>query len=220
MSATELVLVRHGETAWNRARRIQGHIDIALNEVGHQQAWRTGRRLALEPIAGIVSSDLARARQTAAAIAQACGLPVEIDLRLRERAFGAFEGRDHAEIERDCAADYARWKAREPDFALPGGGESLSEFQARVEQVLGELAERFSGARVVVVTHGGVLDAAYRMGSGLALTAPRTFDLLNASLNRLHRVGGRFQLGSWADVSHLSASLDDVEPDARRARNG
>ena len=220
MSATELVLVRHGETAWNRARRIQGHTDIALNELGHQQAQRTGRRLARESISAVVSSDLSRAHQTASAIAQACGLPVQSDARLRERAFGAFEGRDHAELQRDWAADYARWKAREPDFVLPGGGESLSQFQLRIEQVLYELAERHIGARVVVVAHGGVLDAAYRMGSGLALTAPRTFDLLNASVNRLHYVGARFELGGWGDVSHLSASLDDVEPNARLARNG
>lgn len=213
-AATELVLVRHGETAWNRARRIQGHIDIELNDVGHRQARRAGRRLATEPIAAIISSDLLRARQTADAIAQACRLPIEIDARLRERAFGAFEGRGHAELQRDCAADYARWRSREPDFALPGGGESLAGFQQRVEQVLHEITERHAGARVVVVTHGGVLDAAYRIGSGLAITAPRTVDLLNASLNRLRRVQGRFELAGWADVAHLAETLDDIDPPA------
>ena len=211
MSVTELVLVRHGETTWNRARRIQGHIDIALSELGVQQAQATARKLATERVAAIISSDLTRAYQTARTIGQACGLPVAIDARLRERALGAFEGRTHAELQRDHADDYARWKAREPDFVLPGRAESLAAFQARVEQVLAELAAAHPNARIVVVTHGGVLDAARRIGGAMPLTAPRTFDLPNASLNRLRYADGRFEVLDWADVAHLGASLDDVE---------
>ena len=101
-----------------------------------------------------------------------------------------------------------------PDFALPGGGESLRALHARVASVLRELASRHPGQTVVAVTHGGVLDIAYRLATGLPLEAPRSHDLLNASLNRVAWDDGAFSLIAWADVAHLDDALDDVE--ARR----
>ena len=211
-AGTELILVRHGETDWNRAQRIQGHTDIALNETGLRQARAVARRLAAERIDAVVSSDLLRARQTAEAIAQACKLEPVLEARLRERAFGAFEGCTHAQLQRERPRDYARWKAREPDFDLPMGGESLATLQARIDRVLRELAARYAGRRIVAVAHGGVLDAARRLTGELPLQAPRAFDLLNASINRLRVAHGRFEVAGWADVAHLQSSLDDVEP--------
>lgn len=218
---TELVLIRHGVTAWNRERRFQGQIDIGLDEEGLAQAALTGRRLAAWQVDAVYASDLTRARQTAEPIAAARRLPMRIEPRLRERHYGSFEGRTHEELERLQADAWRRWRQREPDFALPGGGESLRAFHARVAAALGDLARAHPGQTVVAVTHGGVLDIAYRIATGMPLEAPRGHDLLNASLNRIRWNGSAFSLLAWADVAHLTASreapLDDVE--ARRRRD-
>lgn len=212
---TTIILVRHGVTDWNQERRFQGQIDIPLNDEGRRQAEATGRRLGAESgrerIAAIHSSDLSRAAQTAEPIARALGLPVLHDASLRERHYGDFEGRTHDEIASELADAWQRWRAREPDFVLPGGGESLRGFHERVEGALLSLAARYPSATVVAVAHGGVLDCAYRIAAGLPLDAPRGHDLLNASLNRIVFDGRRFRLLDWADVAHLDEALDDVE---------
>lgn len=210
-AVTELLLLRHGVTAWNRLRRFQGHIDIPLDEDGHRQARLAASRLADEPIAAVYTSDLSRAVQTAEPIAQALGLQLRIEPELRERHYGVFEGMDHASIEREHPDAYRRWRAREPDFPLPGGGETLRTFSARIEAALHRLVVHHPGERVVAVTHGGVLDCVYRIASGLDISAPRGHELLNASLNRVVWDGQRFRLRDWADVAHLESSLDDVE---------
>lgn len=96
---TRLLLLRHGETAWNAETRIQGQLDIALNERGLWQAERLAQALAGEDLAAVYSSDLLRAHATAAALARHHGLPVLADAALRERGFGRFEGLTYAEIE-------------------------------------------------------------------------------------------------------------------------
>jgi probable phosphoglycerate mutase len=214
--STTIVLVRHGVTDWNRVRRFQGQIDIPLNEEGHRQAALTGQRFAADPardrVSAVYTSDLTRAAQTAAPIAQALGLELRVDPALRERHYGGFQGLTHDELEHgELSGAFRRWRAREPDFELPGGGESLRVFHRRVEQVLAALAARHAGAMVVAVAHGGVLDCAYRIAAGLPLDAPRGHDLLNASLNRIAFDGERFSLIDWADVAHLDDALDDVE---------
>lgn len=207
----EIVLVRHGVTAWNLDRRFQGQLDTPLAEAGLAQAVKTSLRLADWPIAAVYASDLLRARQTAEPIAARLGLPLRLEPRLRERHYGLFEGMTYEEIARGHAEAYRRWREREPAYALPGGGESLLDLHARVEPALRELALRHAGRSVVAVTHGGVLDCAYRIATGLAIDAPRTHDLLNASLNRIAWDGTRFRLVGWADAAHLAESLDDVE---------
>ena len=207
----ELVLVRHGVTAWNKDRRFQGQIDIPLDDEGRAQAALAGARLAGERVDAVYSSDLGRAWQTAQAIAEASGLALRAAPGLRERHYGAFEGCTHDEIRRDQPDAFARWHAREPDYVLPGGGESLASFHGRVLAALRELAIRHAGQRVVAVTHGGVLDCAYRIATGLSLTAPRRHDLLNASLNRIAWDGTAFSVVRWADVEHLAGAEDDLE---------
>lgn len=217
-AVTELVLVRHGETAWNRDRRIQGHLDTPLNDEGLRQARAAARRLAAdarrtraagEAPPALVASDLQRCRQTAEPIAAALGVEPSFDARLRERNFGVFQGRTYAEILRDDAARAARWQARDPDLEIEGG-ESLRVFARRVEDALASLAAAHAGRTLVVVTHGGVLDVVNRLARGLALEAPRDFEIANASLNRLRFDGDRFALVAWGEVSHWRDALDEL----------
>lgn len=202
--------MRHGITAWNRERRFQGQIDVPLDTQGLEQARRTARRLASWPVAAVYTSDLLRARQTAEAIAAAHALEIRVEPRVRERHYGRFEGQTYDEIERADALSWRRWRAREPDFALPGGGETLLELHARVENALVDLARRHHGDTVVVVTHGGVLDCAFRVATGMRIDAPRTHELVNASLNRIAWDDGAFTLLAWADAQHLDEAVDDV----------
>lgn len=207
---TELLLIRHGVTSWNRERRFQGQTNIPLDEEGHRQARRVAAALAASRTAAVYASDLSRAWETARPVADALGLPLRAEPGLRERHYGAFEGRSIDELERDWAQDFARWRAREPDFPLPGGGESLRALQARVEAALIALARRHAGERVIAVTHGGVLDCAYRIATGLGIAEPRKHELLNASINRIAFDEGGFRLIAWGDVAHLGRSDDDV----------
>ncbi|MET3497540.1 histidine phosphatase family protein [Variovorax boronicumulans] len=209
--ATRLIAVRHGETAWNVDTRIQGHIDIGLNDTGLWQARSAGQALADEPIAAIYASDLSRAWQTAQHIAAPHGLAVQPEPRLRERAFGHMEGMSFAEIEATLPEDAKRWRERDPEFE-PVGGESLLTFRDRVTGVAAELAARHPGELVVLVAHGGVMDVLYRAATRLALQAPRTWLLRNAAINRLLWTPEGFSLVGWSDTAHLTAddTLDEA----------
>jgi broad specificity phosphatase PhoE len=110
--ATRVCLIRHGQTAWNAATRVQGHLDIGLDATGQAQAERLGAALADEGLDAIYSSDLARAYGTALAVARRLGLAVQTDTRLRERAFGRFEGQTHADIAQRWPEAAARWRQR------------------------------------------------------------------------------------------------------------
>lgn len=211
--ATEIILIRHGVTAWNRERRFQGQIDIPLDDEGRLQAMQLARALGSEPLAAVYSSDLSRARQTAEPLARALGQKLILETGLRERFYGAFEGRTWDELQRDHAEDFSRWRAREVDFELPGSGESLRVLQDRVAVTLRSLAERHPGEKLAAVSHGGVLDCAYRIATGLGIGEPRQHELLNASVNRIRYDGGSFQLISWADVVHLRGADDAIEAD-------
>ena len=210
---TELIMIRHGVTAWNKERRFQGQIDIPLDDEGLRQAQLLGQSMAGAALAAVYASDLTRARQTAEPLASALGLPVVAEPGLRERHYGDFEGCTWDELQREHAADFARWRAREPDFSLPGGGETLLALHDRVEATMRALAARHPGASVVAVTHGGVLDCAYRIATGLGMREPRQHDLLNASINRIVFDGERFSLVGWADVAHLRQADDAIEGD-------
>jgi probable phosphoglycerate mutase len=211
MQVTRIIAVRHGETAWNRDTRIQGHTDIALNATGQWQARQLARALAQEPLAAIYSSDLQRAQATAQAVAEATGAPLHLDAGLRERGFGAFEGRSFADIEASLPEQARRWRQREPDYA-PEGGETLLQLRARVHAATEGIAARHPGALLLLVAHGGVLDVLYRAATRQSLQAPRTWQLTNTAINRLLWTPGHgLSLVGWADTGHLEqASRDET----------
>lgn len=187
MATTQILFIRHGETAWNRIKRIQGHIDIPLADSGLAQAQRLAVRLARETRDGarvdaIYSSDLMRAQQTAQPAADALGLPLVLRAGLRERAYGIFQGHDSTEIEARFPDAYAAWQTRDPGFE-PEGGESQRAFYHRVLHALEPIVAAHPGGRIACVAHGGVLDCVYRFANGLDLAAPRNYQLLNTSIN-------------------------------------
>lgn len=209
MEFTRILAIRHGETTWNQDRRLQGQLDIPLNERGHWQAARAAAVLRAEPIAAVYSSDLARAHQTAGAIAAALGLEVRSHTGLRERHFGDFQGKTWTELEVDEPEAARAWRTRVPDFAPRGGGETLLQLRERIAAAFDEIAARHRGKQIVVVAHGGVLDMVYRLATGLELQAPRTWTVENAAINRLLWTPAGLNLVGWADSGHLDEAGDD-----------
>ena len=203
---TELILIRHGETDWNLQGRFQGQIDVPLNATGQRQAALTAERLAREGLRfdAFYCSDLLRTRQTAAPAAARLALAAAPDAGLREQHFGVLEGLSFDEVRARHPELLAAWLRHDPDYALPEG-ESVRAFHARVVDALRTLAERHAGARLAVVTHGGVLDMVYRTVHALPLVGPRVCPIPNAGLNRLRlRDGGRFEIVGWADDAHVA----------------
>ena len=207
--ATRIIAIRHGETAWNVDNRIQGQLDIPLNDTGRWQARRLAQAVVDENIAAVYSSDLLRACETAREVAQACGLPIIGDVGLRERGFGEFEGFTWKEIEERWPVESDRWRKRDPDFA-PAGGEPLREFYARSVAAATRCAAAHPGQTIALVAHGGVMDCLYRAASRIDLQAPRSWQLGNASVNRLLYTPEGFTLIGWSDTFHLEGdSLDE-----------
>jgi probable phosphoglycerate mutase len=202
MNATRIIAIRHGETAWNVDTRIQGQLDIPLNTVGRWQASRVAQALAEESIQAIYASDLLRAWETAGAIAQATGLPLQANEGLRERGFGDFQGKTFAEIEALWPDQSRQWRARHPEWAPPGG-ESLIALRARIVAAASELAARHLGEQIVLVAHGGVMDVLYRAATGQPEQAPRSWQLGNAAINRLLWTPQGFTVVGWSDTRHL-----------------
>jgi probable phosphoglycerate mutase len=199
---TQLLFIRHGETDWNRQQRFQGQIDVPLNATGHQQAARLGARLAAAPLDLLVSSDLRRARDTAAPLATAWVQTPILMPGLREQSFGVLEGLDVATIQARHPELWARWLDHQADFALPGG-ESLRAFHARVLAAVHELTGAHAGRRIAVVTHGGVLDMLWRSAHGLPLDGLRQCEIPNTGLNQLRWLNGSLLIDQWADAAHL-----------------
>jgi len=209
MSATTLVLVRHGETAWNAEGRVQGQTDVPLNEVGRAQAEALVRVLAAEDFGAIYSSDLVRVRETARPTARALGLEVNLDAGLRERHYGMFETLTYVECRERFPAEFERFRAKELEFDF-GSGESLQAFYARALASVGVIAARHAGEAVLVFTHGGVLEMLYREATERGLRSARDFEIPNAAINRFEFATGRWRLRGWADCAHLEAALDDL----------
>jgi len=213
--ATRILLIRHGETAWNAERRLQGHLDIDLNAEGQRQAALLAAALAAEPLDLVVSSDLARARQTAEAVAGPRGMAVAIDARLRERGYGGFEGLLYSEIEARFPDAFARWQARDVDAPLPPGrnvGETFRQFFDRATGAILALGAAHPGRTLALVAHGGVLECAYRLARKLPLETPRDFTVFNASINRFVLHDGALVLQSWGEVAHLRPAVLDELP--------
>lgn len=196
---TELYLVRHGETDWNAARRIQGSTDIPLNDTGRDQARRTGRLLSARWWDAVISSPLSRAHETATLIANEIGAaaPESLDA-IAERRYGAAEG-----------LDYRTLDERFPKGAHVPGRESRPQVAARVMPALMALAERRREQKLVVVTHGAVIRTVLNT---VEPTSPALLGvpITNGSVHSFRYAEGGLQLVSFDDP----IDRESVDPDA------
>jgi 2,3-bisphosphoglycerate-dependent phosphoglycerate mutase len=169
--ATTLLLARHGETDWNREQRWQGHADPGLNATGRRQAAELAERLESSPIAAVYSSDLARARETAAIVASRLGLAASLDARLREVDVGEWSGLTSADVELRYPAAFERRRLGGTGWEQ---GETYESMAARVVEALREIAHTHPEGRVLVVTHGGPMAAIWVAAGGERLDWQRT----------------------------------------------
>jgi broad specificity phosphatase PhoE len=185
---TRVFLVRHGQTEWNATGRLQGHSDSQLSERGRAQAQAIAARLSREQIHAVYASDLSRASDTAAPIAEAHGLDTRILPALREISYGQWEGQTQAELERNFPEVWQEYHVRRRlDYAVPGG-ESWRAVFARVTAALEQILQDHHGPdeAVVLVGHGGSLRIPVLHALGAPLDALRRIPILgNASLSRL-----------------------------------
>jgi probable phosphoglycerate mutase len=209
---SRLVVVRHGETEWNVAGRIQGHTDSPLTAAGRAQAEAIGARLEKESFDRLVSSDLGRAWQTAEAIARRTGHEIVANPRIRERHFGVGEGLTYDEVDARWPDGFSRTRQTDPDYVIPGG-ESRRQLYERIRDEFEALARDAAGGCHAVVCHGGVLAILYRHIHGIPVGEPRAIPIPNASYNALRHERGRWIVEAWGDTAHLAGVGDvRVEP--------
>jgi len=207
---TELIVLRHGETEWNKIGTQQGQLDTDLSELGIAQATAAAEALAGEEIDSLYSSDLGRAMQTAEIIAERIGLQIQTDQRLRERHLGIMQGLTMAQFAQEHPAEYAKLNGGDPDYVI-GDGESIRQRYQRNIECGDDLAAANPGKRLLLVAHGGVLNSFFRRATGQDIASQRRFSLLNASMNTISIHAGQWRLERWGDTHHLGgmATTDD-----------
>lgn len=201
-----LLLLRHGRTAWNAESRFQGQLDIDLDDEGRAQAECAAELLARLRPDLLVSSDLRRAGDTAAALARRTNLPVTYDARLRETYAGAWQGLTRAELDVQFTEDRASWRAGS-DVRAGVDGERRSEVGARMAAALLDHSERLApGGLLVASTHGGSASSALHVMLGI----PRASWPVLSGLSNCHwsLLGERYG-GGWVLLEHNAGSLPE-----------
>ena len=206
----KLLLVRHGETDWNAARRFQGHTDIPLNQRGQRQAEAVARILEAECIDRVHTSDLARACDTATPIALTAGCPIEADCRWREIDFGAWEGLTYGEIQLRDPEDLAAWQTN-PNQTAPPGGETLEQVTHRVKLAWRDIWVERSDCARVLVAHGGPLRLCLCLALGLTPASHWQFALAPGSISELNVFESGAILTRLNDTHHLREASDGGE---------
>lgn len=197
-----LVFIRHGSSTWNDERRIQGQLDPPLSDKGREQAKRLAERLQGSSVEALYSSDLRRARETAEAVGECVGRPPELWPELREVALGEWEGLKREEIVARYPEEWSRWASR-PSWDIVPGGEGTEVFEGRVGAAIDRLAERHPTGRVLVVTHGGVIQVALLRVVGRSSNGLFPFTIDNTSLTVLQGSRERLVVGRVNDTCHL-----------------
>ena len=211
-SPARLVLVRHGQSTWNREHRIQGQLDPPLSDQGQRQAELLGRRLAGRRWAGFYASDLKRAFETATIIGRSIGVAPEAMQSLREVYLGEWEGLRTEELAARFPDAWAAW-TDEPDWDLVPGGESAALFEARVSSAIEEVLGRHPHGDVLLVTHGGVIQVALHRVLGRGSRGLFPFKVQNASLSLIEKRDGKLVIAGVNDIAHLEPALA-AEPGA------
>jgi probable phosphoglycerate mutase len=201
-----LLLVRHGQSTWNREHRIQGQLDPPLSDEGRRQAERVAQRFSGRRLAGFYTSDLKRAAQTAEAIQAVTGVSPEPMAGLREIYLGEWEGLRTEQLAERFPGNWASWN-EEPDWDLVPGGEGGALFETRVTAALESILERHQHGDVVAVTHGGVIQVVLHRVLGRASRGLFPFKIQNASISVIEKREHRLIIGGVNDTSHLEPAL-------------
>ena len=210
-TTTSVTLIRHGETEWNLSGRWQGHADSPLSERGVAQAEALGKRMKSDDFDFFYSSDLGRAMHTSRLVGGPSGWEVIPREDLRERDLGVLEALTTEEMLESEAEIYRSFRNDGPEY-VPPGGESFKQFCDRCSKAVEAIALAHEGAKIGIVTHGGVLGALFRYVLNVPLEKERNFVLLNCSLNRIEKKDNVWNLVSWGDIAHLEGMdcLDDA----------
>lgn len=211
---TTLLLARHGETDWNRARRWQGHADRPLTDRGRAQAAALGDRLADIALDAVYSSDLRRARETAEAVALPHGLDVIELPELREVDVGSWEGLTRDEAEAKSPDGFRRWLAGGTGW---NDGETYAEMSRRVLAVVAQIASDHEGGRILIVSHGGPIRAIHGAALGMDVEAYRRIRPVepNARLSAVWVEDGR--LRELCPAGQIDELLERDQEERRKA---
>lgn len=212
----QVYLVRHGETEWNAARRIQGQTDSPLTEKGIFQAQQVAERVRNEGITHVIASDLGRTKRTAEIIADACGCQVITDSRLRELHMGLLETRNLDGL----SSEEELWRKQMVDGTPEGRipeGETMNELAARMHEALNSCLNLPEGSRPLLVSHGIALGCLISTILGLPAYAERRLRLRNCSISRVDHQQSAWLASGWivetaGDIAHLDQpALDELQ---------
>ena len=201
MKETEIILIRHGETEWNSQQRMQGHSNSDLSSVGQAQIQALGQWMKNVPFDHIYSSDSLRAKQTAEAITQFSGHELKIDLRLREKNLGVFEGLTSEEARERHPEVFRLFKTAGSKYVIDEG-ESTQQLQDRALEIVEEIRIKHPEARLLLVTHGGFIRVVMKHSLGLSLETPTRFLIRNTGVFRLVWED-KWIVSQMGGVSHL-----------------
>ena len=201
MKETEIILIRHGETEWNSQQRMQGHSNSDLSSVGQTQIQALGHWMKNVPFDHIYSSDSLRAKHTAEAITQFSGHKLKIDLRLREKNLGVFEGLTSEEARERHPEDFRLFKTAGSKYVIDEG-ESTQQLQDRALEIVDEIRIKHPEERVLLVTHGGFIRVVMKHSLGLSLETPTLFLIRNTGVFRLVWED-KWIVSQMGGVSHL-----------------
>jgi len=201
MKETEIILIRHGETEWNSQQRMQGHSNSDLSSVGQAQIQALGQWMKNVPFDLIYSSDSLRAKQTAEAITQFSGHELKIDLRLREKNLGVFEGLTSEEARERHPEVFRLFKTAGSKYVIDEG-ESTQQLQDRALEIVDEIRIKHPEEHVLLVTHGGFIRVVMKHSLGLSLETPTRFLIRNTGVFRLVWED-KWIVSQMGGVSHL-----------------
>ena len=209
---TTFLLIRHGETDWNREKVFRGRKDIPLSDNGREQAHKLGAALANEPIAAIYASPLSRAADTAAAIAAGRNINITYRDELLDMDFGDWEGLALEEVQARYPEQFKIWEERPQDF--PGrGGESLAKVRNRAAKLLNELTKKHPTGTVALVTHRVLCKLLICEVLGLDNSAFWKIQQDVCCLNAFSVEAGRYVLLKMNETGHLQAPTGEVKLD-------
>ncbi len=200
----EIIAVRHGQTQANSTGILQGHLDIALDDMGLAQATAAAERLKEIHFDAAYSSDLSRAAETAKAVLKYHQeIKPVLTESLREWNLGELQGRPHSELVQEYPAIMNSFKKGNADLQVPGG-ETLYAFQKRISSFMDEIAARHAGQRILFVSHGGALQRMFAHTTGLLDEKNIRPLCANAGISVFRHLPGGWQLVTWSETGHLA----------------